>query len=180
MSGQIDIERAWLVERRACGPALDWLDAHGLTLEEAWQRDDVLAEWQVWLAPKAGVPVRSLVRAAYGLALDVQDLAPAESREALAVVGRWIDGEDVSVVELRRASKAAAAASKAASSKAATEAWAAWAEAEVAEVAASWAAEAAARAAAAAAPERRSRHAQIVRDAIPWEEVAKGLPGGAE
>jgi hypothetical protein len=66
-------------------------------------------DWIIWLAHKTGTPTRVLVEAAWRCATAVQPpTTDPDVAAALALVRRWLDGEGVTLGQLREAAVAAA------------------------------------------------------------------------
>lgn len=173
--------RAWLAQRDACTPALDWLGDR--TPEQAWHECE-MGEWLVWWLNRAGLD-DSTIRL---LACDMVRYTPLadgrttwdlltdeRSRHAVEVAERYAMGEATDQ-ELRAAWDVAWDAVRAAAWAAARDAArdAAWAAAGDAARAAAWdVARAVARAAAwdAVWAVARKAQADLIRKRLTWEMV---------
>ena len=188
---------AWLRSHDACASAVVWIEQHpDLTPEQLWEQHDDVGNL-LWLVERVGTDPTVFVRLALRFAQDVIHLVPDDEtrpREALAVVGRWLDGtatdEEVTTAGNAAWDTAGNAAGNAARPAAGAAAWAAWTAVALdaawaaarAVVEAAWTAagaEGAATARAAAWAAARRRYADWVREAIPWADIAAGLEAKA-
>ena len=141
--------RIWLVEHRACDPAMKWLGKR--TLAQTWAQLDN-PRWMIWLLDKLNWDVKILVAIACDCAETTLPYAIDDiPRNTIVILRRWLNGEDT-IDEVRIVAHAAAdAAAYAAAYAAAHAAGAADVAAYAAAHAAAYAAHATAYAADAAA-----------------------------
>jgi hypothetical protein len=172
----------------ACTNAVEWIGDRDA--ETAW-RDCPRGDWLLWAAARLDVDRRLLVRAACACArtalLHLVPEGEERSRIAIETAESWARGE-ATIEEVHAAAAAARAAARAAyvaarTARAAADARTARAAADASAYAAdaadasAYAAAAAARAASAtyAAADARAVHADLVRQIIPWADVADRL-----
>jgi hypothetical protein len=176
---------AFLEQHEACEAGANWALATGCeTVEEIWQRDDLKAEWRIWIATRPGVlPDSTLCKFTCRCVREVWHLLTDErSRKAVEVAEKYADGlaTEKDLDAAWAAARAAVWTAARAAAKAAARA-AADATADVAAWAAAWdAAWAAADAAAMAAADAVDRHAARTRQAEILREMVPTLGGLAE
>ncbi len=156
-----------LKKRNACSAAIEWIGDRDL--ETAW-KECPRGDWVLWLAGRANIDRKLLVKAACKcaeLALPIYEKKyPKDNRvrNCIAVTLKWVAGK-ATIEEVREARKDACAAAAADAD--------AYADTDTAAAAA---ADAYAAAYAAAAGEKmRKQCAAKVRRAIPFKEIEKAL-----
>ena len=169
--------RIWLVEHRACDPAMKWLGKR--TLAQTWAQLDN-PRWMIWLLDKLNWDVKILVAIACDCAETTLPYAIDDiPRNTIVILRRWLNGEDtideVRIVAYAAAHAAAYAAhatayaADAAAYAAAHAAYAAYAAAH----AAAYAADAAAYAAAYAVAKKQS--CDIIRARVSAQEIEAAI-----
>jgi len=178
----MDIQQ-FLKDNDACQPAQDW--AKDKSLQEIWDTCDQ-PNWLIWLLKKLEFKTRTFQELGIMFAESVTNLMRDErSKEAVLDLRRWLNGQQVDLMMVKRSARAAraadaadaayAAAYAAAGVSAADAADAAYAAAYATAYAADAAATAAAyaTAAAAAAYATAATAADIIRNHITLEQVAQ-------
>jgi len=87
----MDIQQ-FLKQENACHPALEW--AKGKTFPQIWDTCDS-SEWMIWLLKHLGFPARTFQELSILFAESVVHLMPDESKQAIADLRRWLNGEQV-------------------------------------------------------------------------------------
>jgi hypothetical protein len=86
---------AFLEQHEACEAGANWALATGCeTVEQIWQRDDLKAEWRIWIATRPGVlPDSTLRKFTCSCVREVWHLLVDErSRKAVEVAEKYADG----------------------------------------------------------------------------------------
>jgi len=179
----MDIQQ-FLKDNDACQPAQDW--AKDKSLQEIWDTCDQ-PNWLIWLLKKLEFKTRTFQELGIMFAESVTNLMRDErSKEAVLDLRRWLNGQQVDLMMVKRSARAAHAAAHAAAYAAAdaadAAAYAAYAAAYAAYAAyaaadAAYAAYAAAADATAAADAAYAAYAaaaaDIIRNHITLEQVAQ-------
>jgi len=170
----MDIQQ-FLKDNDACQPAQDW--AKDKSLQEIWDTCDQ-PNWLIWLLKKLEFKTRTFQELGIMFAESVTNLMRDErSKEAVLDLRRWLNGQQVDLMMVKRSARAAYAAADAADAAyaAADAADAAYAAAYATAYAADAAATAAAyaTAATAAAYATAATAADIIRNHITLEQVAQ-------
>lgn len=142
----------------ACEGAIEWVGKR--TPAKAWA-ECPRGDWMLWIAARAGVERKLLVRAACDCVRTALKYVPKDELRPLRAIEtaeRWCEGK-ATLAEVRAAAYAYAAASAASAASVA-----------VADAAAS----------AAARTKARKRHAALVRKRIPWPIMRAALKAGAK
>ena len=162
----------------ACLVAVDWMNTHGYTLEEAYAACE-RGDWLLWFAARVGVDQKCLVLVGCECARDALQFVPDgddRPRRAIDTAEAWARGE-VSIEELRSAAAVAATAATTYSAYAAAM-YAIYTASHGAAYAAAAACVAADAYGAADASIRKTKlreYADLVRCRIPWPVVAETL-----